>query len=390
MSELRKHHPYSPSKLQALEASPLYEGKEGESEASTAGTTQHEYTDKETIDIDDPALTDKEYNAVMACRSYRDSILATYRVPPIVLKEAYVRVDDEDLIVIGKDNVPVHWLGTTAGYLDLALIGAGEGKRADLFDWKFGLWSVEPAETNLQGIAYLLSLVKSYPSLEQVTVHFCMPHRDEIDSHTFYKKDFPMLYLRVKTVVARAIEARKLISAGGPERCTATTSSCLFCARLGNCKIAADFCIKVGKKYDPVLVPANVTPSLVGDMAESGTLMEVATLMEAWSKAVKRQITEHAIDNKDWVPDRYKFMTRADLKVKDYEKFREEAIATGISPEALDKVKEYPLTKVCKMISDAQPRGEKEATVKAFRENLTVSGIAEREPEVYFLQRIKS
>lgn len=385
-TERRNHHPYSPSKLGALEASPLFESRSADSEASLAGTKQHDYTEKDTIDIDEPGLTDKEYNAVMACRAYRDSVLATYRIPPIILKEQYLEIDDEFVL----DGEGKKWKGTTAGYLDLAFIGAGAGKRADLFDWKFGLWSVPEASENLQGIAYLLSLVKSYPSLEQVTVHFCMPHRDEIDSHTFYKKDFPMLYLRVKTVVARAIEARKLISSGGPERCTATTSSCLFCARLGNCKIAADFCIKVGKKYDPVLVPSNVIPSLVGDMAESGTLMEVATLMEAWSKAVKRQITEHAIDNKDWVPDRYKFMTRADLKVKDYEKFREEAIATGISPEALDKVKEYPLTKVCKMISDAQPRGEKEATVKAFRENLTVSGIAEREPEVYFLQRLKT
>lgn len=383
-SASRAHHPYSPSKLQSLEASPLYEGIDGDTEASLAGTLQHDVTEQDHIDLDDPRLLDSQMQAVLQCRGYRDSILKTYAEPPSILKELYIPIDNEKV----QDATGKEWNGTTAGYLDLALVSK-DGTKADIFDWKFGLWSVEPAENNLQGIAYLLGLVTQFPSLATVTVHFVMPHRDEIDSHTFTRDQFPALYLRVKLVVQRAIEARKRLKEG-IEQCNPTTSSCLFCGRLGKCKPVMEVVLKLGKKYRSIEIPDNVTPSLIGDIAQSSQLMEIATLMDAWSKATKRQITEHAIDNPDWLPEMYAMQSRANTNILDYKAVREAAKLCGVTDAQLESATKLGMTDIHKAIRDAQPRGEKDAAVEAFTENLIASGAAEKEPAIYFLRRLKT
>jgi hypothetical protein len=51
----RVHHPYSPSKLQCLEACPCYESTNNENEASATGTKQHGVVES---GIDDASLPD--------------------------------------------------------------------------------------------------------------------------------------------------------------------------------------------------------------------------------------------------------------------------------------------------------------------------------------------
>lgn len=382
MSEARVHHPFGPSKLQAIEASPRYEGESGDSEASLRGTAQHDASERDEIDIDDPTLADNELEAVIKCREYRDAIVKTYAPGFHTSKEEYLPVDDVVLHIKGYDHT---WIGTTAGYLDFAIISQDQ-TIADIFDWKFGLWSVAPAETNLQGIAYLLGLFHKFPMLQKITVHFVMPHRDEIDFHTFTRDEFPALYLRVRTVVARALAAR----AQTPPKCNPTVSSCLFCARKGFCLDLAAFTLKVGHKYAPVEVPANVTPSLISDAASSTQLMGIAQLMEAWSKAVRAQITAHAIENEDWLPEQYALRSRADTDILDYDAVRKAAKLAGVSDDQLKKAESLRMTDVHKAIMDAQPRGEKKAAVTAFTEGLIVAGAAQKENPIYFLQRLKT
>jgi len=385
----RFHHPFSPSKLQPLEVSPLYEGETGDTEASTAGTKQHDFAERDVIDIDDPALLDSEMAAVLSCRVYRDKVLQNYAEPPTILKEEYLPIDDEVIIGPGEHGPETRWAGTTAGYADLCIISKCV-TFADILDWKFGLWSVEPTENNLQGIAYLLGLFFRYPTLNKITVHFVLPHRDEIDHHTFHREQFQALYLRVKSVVARAVEARTMLRERKMENCRVTTASCLWCARKGRCETLAGLVLKVGKKYSPVAIPDDLTPSAIHDAASSTQLMELSTLMEAWSKAVKKQICEYAIDNTDWMPEQYKLVERSDTKILDYKAVEKSALACGVSQEQLDAMKKIPMTELHKVIMDLQPRGEKEAAVTAFKEDLLASGASEKEPAIYFLQRLKT
>lgn len=382
MSGERKHHPFSPSKLQALEACPGYSSKSNsDNAASLAGTLQHSAVE-EGISLDDPSLSDEHAEAVLACKNYRQTILDRYPGGTTV-QEVYLPVDDVKFFVPGD---PTEWVGTTAGYLDFAVISA-DGTQAEICDWKFGLWSVEPAENNLQGIAYLLGLVKRYPNLRTVAVHFVMPHRNEIDFHTFTSDQFPALYLRVQVVVARALaELRK----SGTQQRECRVGNCLFCGNLGTCPAAAGFVLKVGKKYSPAEVPDNVTPSLLSSAAASSQMMAIAHLMETWAKAVRSQITARAIEDDDWLPEEYKLMSRAENSVKDWFAVVQAARKAGVSKAAIREALTIRMTPINEAISANNPRGQKKAAMKDFTDGLLQAGILEKDEPVYFLQRLKS
>jgi hypothetical protein len=76
--------------------------------------------------------------------------------------------------------------GRTWGYADRVRLNTKENpNRCDLVDWKFGFNGVIDAKHNLQGKAYALGLFETYPSLQEITVHFVLPRRGEVSIHTF-------------------------------------------------------------------------------------------------------------------------------------------------------------------------------------------------------------
>ena len=62
MSNERIHHPYSPSKLQALEACPKYEGVQNDNPASAMGTAQHDIVES---GLDNPRIPDAKAMAAV-------------------------------------------------------------------------------------------------------------------------------------------------------------------------------------------------------------------------------------------------------------------------------------------------------------------------------------
>lgn len=378
MSSERKHHPFSPSKLQYLEACPGFLSQSSEdNEASLAGTLQHTAVE-ESLHLDDPRLTDDHAEAVVLCKRYREEIAAKYP-GGTRLQEDYLPIDDVTLTDAAGDK----WRGTTAGYLDFAVVSADQ-KTAEICDWKFGAWSVEPAENNLQGIAYLLGLVKCYPQLETVTVHFFMPHRGEVDVATFKRDQFSALYLRVCTVVQRALAFQKQKNS---EACSMHLSSCLFCGRKGLCEKLAAFVLKLGKKYSPLEVPADVTPSSLHSAADSSSMMGLAQLMESWAKAIRAQITARAIEDDAWMPEGYDLRDRSANSVKDWRKVLKAAKAAGVPPAAIREALTLRMTPINQAVNDSAPRGQKKAALKDFTDSLLASGALEKDEPVYFLQR---
>jgi len=381
MSAERLHHPFSPSKLQVLEACPLFTGEESSrNEASEAGTRQHDAAE-EGIDIDDPRLADHEADAVALCKEYRDKIVAKYP-GGTVIKEEYLNIDDVVLV----DSQGNKFKGTTGGYLDVGVINA-EKTIAEICDWKFGQWSVEPTENNLQGIAYLLGLYYRFPSLQQVTVHFVMPHRGEGDFHTFQRSQFDGLLLRVKTVVARAKLAQET---GDFSKAQVTVSACLFCGNKGKCPALAAFAIKLGKKYAPAQIPETVTPSLLRDAKQAKLSMEIAQLMEAWGKATRGQITARAIEEDEWMPEGYVLRSRTDNEIKNFAGYIRAARKAGVPASAIRAALAIRMTPINKAIQDASPRGSKKAAADAFRADCLEKGILEESQGAIFLERLKS
>lgn len=378
-TEERLHHPFSPSKLGYLEVSPYWTGEQSvNTEASEAGTAQHDAVEHE--DIHD-GLDDDQAGAVADCINFGKTRIALYP-GCTVIKEDYLPIDDK----VVKDAGGKEFKGTTGGYCDLSLISADQ-KTAEIIDYKFGKWSVEDADTNPQGIAYLLGLLNRFPLIETVNVFFLLPHRDEIYQHTFKRTEFDALRLRVTTIVARAQQA---VLDGDTSKCTPTVSSCLFCGNKGKCEALAGFALKLGKKYAPLIIPAELTPSLMGVSEHATETIGVAQVLEAWAKAVRTQITLRTIESEDWLPDGYKLRERVDKTLKDWKKLLKFAKAAGISREDRRSAFSVKMTPLNKAISAKAERGQKKEAVQNWTNMLLTEGVLEKEQPIYFLERIKT
>jgi hypothetical protein len=385
-SSERIHHPYSPSTLQPREACPCYEGHHGTTnDMAEMGTRQHDAVDSR---LDDPKLPDYRAAAVVDCISFAQDRLKAFPGGKM-LTEQYLPIDDR---AIRNPNYkegslePEWFLGTTAGYVDKAIISADETE-AEVIDWKFGNNAVEEASNNLQGIAYALGLLKKFPTLLRITVRFIMPHLDYTTEHTFVKADFDSLMVRVRTVVARAIEARK--KADDFSQANPNVSSCLFCSRIGQCPAVAAVALKLGKKYRPLEIPENVTPSTIKDPKQAGLGIRLAAIMATWAEAYRRQATGLTISDPDFIPEGYTLVESQRRIVK---------VAKGLGETAkefiptehhhlVDALFDVPIGELEKLVSTFAPRGQKEKSVEKFGARALEKGALELGKPFAFLRQ---
>lgn len=394
MSEDRKHHPYGPSKLQNLEACPHWESINSTSEKARLGTLQHSVTE---TGQDDLSLSDDEAAAAAECidffeekkRIWQDKrdceVLAIYgaqdcrmniTVPDVTeFSEIYLPVDSE--LVEG-------FIGTTGGYLDKALIDH-TGTKAMLFDWKFGQWQVERADNNLQGIAYALGIFKAYPKVEHVDFYFKQPHIKSISHAAWTRADVPALYLRVLTVVSRARHARRL---GDFQYANPTIPGCLFCANIAICPAVTSLVLRVGHKFHAVDVPAEITPSMIHNPANSTMGMRLAALVTAWAHAFKSLTVDRVLRGAAPVPNGYKIAQGSGKrKIIDSTKFQNAAL-NYLTKEVYDTTVEPQLGKVEAAIKDTAPRGIKDSTVKEFKALLLDTGAVKAGEQYPYLKAI--
>jgi Protein of unknown function (DUF2800) len=394
----RPHHPYSPSSLQNREACPCYKNRDSANEAAIAGTLQHRVVE---TGEDDNTLSDDRALAAADCLDYYlrqkeileearrredDQLQAEARrtgaamyVPPrevLDLKEIYLPVDT---CAFGDTlhGQPVVTEGTTAGYVDRALI-AHTRKFAILLDWKFGAWEVEHAKDNLQGISYVLGLFKLMPTLEEIRFVFKQPHLDLLTEHTFHRREIPTLYLRVQVVVARARDASMLAESGDFSMATPKVPACNFCARIGQCPKVIDYACKVGHKFAPLDIPSDVTPSTVKNPHDTTVGLRLAQVMAVWSKAFKTQITDRIFRTAGSsgampIPPGYEMVTKRDRELDSAEKFKQVALGY-LTEKELAPLAKYTFGSVEEAIALNAPRGSKKSTVEEFQSKLIETG----------------
>lgn len=269
---------------------------------------------------------------------------------------------------------------TTGGYIDYAILNPSR-TYAEMVDFKFGLWPVEVAENNLQGIAYCLGLFKRFPTLEKIEFFFKQPAIENLTSHVFTRANSEALYLRVQVVVARARAARESKSF---ETARPHLPACNFCANIGTCPKVAEFACRVGAKFYPLEIPASITPTEVHNAKDTSVGLRLASVMEAWAKAFKATITDRVLRRDSEVPAGYKLQTRATRKIIDRAKYKEAALAF-LSPEQYDETLEPALGKVEDLISESAPRGQKKARVEEFGEIILANGAVEKSAPYTFL-----
>jgi hypothetical protein len=419
----RQHHPFSPSTLQAREACPSYNGKEGDAnEAALRGSLQHSLTETEA-DIDD--LSDEESDAAVECleffgqrqrlmelardeavrklaaelqgglRPWAESLaLAEKEIPQVlVLTEVQLKVDAER-VTYGKAEVekgrPTGRIlvretdCTTSGYVDRVLIDHTR-TYAELFDWKFGKWPVESAENNVQGMAYMVGLRRDYPTLGTVRVYFKQPHIGVLTHHDFPVTAAPENLLRIRAIVARAAEDSL---AGDFKRATPSVGACLFCGRLGLCHKAAEIFLNISKKFMPMQIPATVTPSLLRAPGEAALALKVAQVAKAWGEAIRSATADAVVSGRMEMPDGFKLETKADRCIADPVKFKA-LVSAYLKPEEwASLLPQTPtITAVEKKISANAPRGQKTATLGEFNERAFKDGALDREAPIVFLKQ---
>ncbi len=382
----RAHHPYSPSKLAYLEASPAFESRDEANEASLAGTLQHEAVEAPNLDkfAAEHSLTDEQYAMVSICRdrkkTLRTEMAAAIGCRPeemIEVAEEYLPIDDRVL-----EDGTKH---TSAGFLDFALVSPCK-RVAAIVDWKFGQWQVDEAKENLQGITYLLGLRRRYPTLEQIHVEFQMPYLNWSTSHLFtieeYGSGFAELYARVRRVVTRAVLARKKFD------CVARPLTCSFCDRIGSCPLAAKMFGHVTAKLNDTLeVPKVLDPLLLKDPADGAALLKFSRVAEAWAVAVRRQLSLLASDDKRFVPEDYVLRVQNNRMLANPEMMVSLLKSKGVSEEDIDAAYKIGLTECEKLLRAVTPRGRKDAVVDEVWEAAEKDGIIGREPETkIFLQ----
>lgn len=321
------------------------------------GTKQHD-----VVDTGDDDLTLPDFRAMAAaeCVLLCEEVARNYPGGTI-LKENYLPIDNE--LVKAPDGTA--FSGTTAGYLDWAIVSADE-TQAEMLDWKFGNNAVEDAKNNLQGMSYGLGLLKRYPKLERIKVTFVMPHLDHQSTYTFTRDQFGTMYLRVITVVHRAVEAAKDPADFSLAR--ANASSCRFCGLIGRCPKVAEMVIAVGKKYAPLKVPKTVTPTLICDPTDAKDGIALADIVKVWAEAYKRLASARAIDDPHFIPDGYTLVSMSRRTIKSARKIVE--ITKSYLPEEnhheVDALLDIPLGKCEKLIELVTPRGKKAGAVEEF------------------------
>jgi len=414
VAEERVHHPYSPSTLQSLEACPCYQSRPSQHVRTIIGTLAHKATETR---VDDAQLDDDDASAVAQCldfydrrkRMMEDSRQKAIARLGIQLNDVAAHVhgtpydhsqEDTAVDLVAKNFPEVIELletylsvdncifddakATTAGYVDRVII-SHDRKSAELFDWKFGLWPIEKAENNLQGIAYVLGLFREYPSIESAKFFFKQPLLDDIQEATFTRADVAALYLRVQVVVAQAREARRLMALNDWSKARPMVPACNFCAHLGRCPKVIEIACKVGSKFFPLEIPENITPTMVLSKESTTLAIRLSQVLATWAKAFRAVLTDRVIRRDALPPDGFTLTSRSEREIVDSAKYK--AIALDYLTESeYSALLDISLTAVEKEISKKAERGQKTATVDAFKKKLEDSGAIKHGDSYAFLK----
>lgn len=418
MSEERKHHSYSPSTQQTLEACPCYRSRKDVVHIrAIMGTIAHEVTESGE---DDARLSDEDTLAAVECIEFyeRRKLLmeearnrevericigmagndshpdihaecANAQVPKLTeLKETYLAVDAKVFFDLYTDPltgelVSEHVTATTAGYVDRALINHDQ-TRAELFDWKFGMWPVEEAGNNLQGIGYLLGLFRKIPTLQEVHFWFKQPLLNAVSDAKFTRDEADKLYLRIQVVTARAREARRLMDFSMAKP---MVPACNFCANIGVCPKVTEFVCQVGSKFHPIEIPADITPSMVHDPKNSDLGLKLAGVVKVWADAFRRQVSDRVIRGDAPIPDGQMIVSMQKREIIDKDKFKEVTLKY-ITEEEYMKTLDPTFTPIEDIITEKAPRGHKKAQVEAYQTELINSGAVKKGDPFSFLKAV--
>jgi hypothetical protein len=404
----RAHHPFSPSSLQNREACACYTGRESKHARTIAGTLAHGMVETR---IDNSDLTDEDSLAAAGCIDMVDKyLMAMERERDLVVHQRFQEISEhsdapEEECLRNRDTaseqVPaiLHFTeielavdecefpdakSTTSGFLDTLLIDHTE-QYAEMLDWKFGMWPVEPAQNNLQCISYALGGFRHFPKLQKIRFIFWQPLIDLRSEAIFTRAEIPALYLRVQVVVARAREAQARYLAGDWSMATPFVPACNFCGNIGKCpKVLEKMCV-VGSKFYPLEIPENITPTMVVATEDTSLGLRLAQVVKVWADAFRAQTTNRVLEGRAELPPGYSIQSQSRRELVDKDAFKRVALTYLTEFEYLSTL-DVLFGAVEKAIQDKAPRGQKKMTVQSFQAELETAGATKRGQPFSFLR----
>lgn len=364
------HHIYGPSTHKNRAICPGWQNDADSDKAhADEGTLLHKATETGVLD----GLNEEQKDCVTSCLRYVGRL-------------------EQDAVEVHKEVRLSILGGLTFGTSDRVIVRRAAGKlHLDVVDFKFGRNSVDEASVNLQGWNYVLGAFDLYPAAESATVHFVLPRRDEIDTHTFRRADYPRLALAVKLVIERAA----LFSATGDESMlNPTPQNCLYCGRKVSCSKVRTFALSVAQKYAPLEVVEEVHSSAVTNPAQMAKLYDAAKVMEKFAESVKKHALSMALEAGGALYDEsgkalYEIAERdGTRKIKDL------GLALPVLLKHLDdreilSAADVSLPAVLKLIGAKAPRGEKTKLIGAVEAELAAAEAVSQGTGTRYLRRVK-
>lgn len=230
------------------------------------------------------------------------------------------------------------------------------GTHVDVVDFKFGRGEIDDAEINIQGQAYLLGVMDKFPELETATVHFIIPRRDEVFTADFNRADMEGIRLRISLIVGKAMlsDAERIPN----------TEGCKYCKHKLSCPALNDKMLPLAKKYAKTVddfelnLWGSYSPAEIEDPEVLGKMLNVASVVDKWAEAAKKQATKLATDEGLEIPGYDLHFRTATAKIDDSQAAFDAVEHLLSAEEFMDACNVTP-TALGKAYSEKLPRGEK-------------------------------
>lgn len=239
------------------------------------------------------------------------------------------------------------------GTVDRVII---KGTHVDLVDFKFGRNEIDDAEINIQGQAYLLGVMDKFPELQTATIHFIIPRRDEVLTANYKRTEMEGIRLRINLIVEKAmIEDSERIP---------NTEGCKYCKHKLSCSALNEKMLPLAQKYAKTVddfemtLWGNYSPAEIEDPVVLGKMLNVATVVDKWAEAAKKQATELAVEEGAEIPGYDLHYRTATAKIDDSQAAFN-AVSHLLTPEEFMDACNVTPSALSKAYASKLPRGEK-------------------------------
>ena len=261
------------------------------------------------------------------------------------------------------------------GTVDRVII---RGTHVDLVDFKFGVGEIDDADVNIQGQAYLLGVMDKFPELQTATVHFIIPRRDEVLTHNYSREEMEDIRLRINMIVEKAeLENREAIP---------NTEGCKYCKHKLSCPALSDKMLPLAKKYSASVEDFEMTlwgsysPENINDPAVLAKMLNVASVVDKWQAAAKKQATKLAVEQGEDIPGYDLHYRTASLKIDDTQGAYD-AVEHLLSPDEFMDACDVSLPKLAKKYAEKLGRGEKKTARGTIEQSLEEAGVLPAEED---------